>query len=1173
MPRRADDPERDRRPPPPPDRRFRIVRFLGSGAEGRVFLAKDRQLGGLPVALKILDRRSRDAAALRERLALLCRLEHPNIARVVDYHVDPRPGRSWIAREFVRGEDLTAFARRTEVEGPALASLLRGLASALVQYHGRGIAHGDVRPANILCFPTPEGPMLKLIDGGIPAAGPAIRGTDGADARRQDLSFAGAACYQALTGQAPDRRRRPRALNPAIPPWLDRLILKLLVPAPPDGIGNAETFLEEVLRIARRPGRSGRALPFSKPPLVGREEDWRALQWGLDRMLSRDAAPEPILLSGPAGIGKTALLRELQVHARSRGADVYLARSPAEGALPYDPILQITQSIAARHGWHDPLLTERPETPAALTRLFVRVVRRAARSSPCVLAVDDLHQVSLRTRDAMAAALPLLRRAPVLVVLAGRGAEPSPLERPHVRPRALEPLTPEAVAELLRAGFGLTPQDALVRRVHERTGGVPGLALALLEVLRDRLQAQGPVLRLGPGQRLPRPEELQSGAREAVGRLDRRELRAARALSAHPGFLKEPVALAVLADAEGLSLLSALVHKGALERTGLHTFEWTSAVLRQTLYARLTARERRRVHGRFARAGREHFGPRTLGAALFLAYHQARSGRPDRAFAPALHAARLLERVMRHREAVDFYRLALRLADPRDATLQARLCRFLAGACLKAGLNRLGRRTARELIRLRRRLADALPAVHFVRAENGAAAAVAFIDSILASRLRRSPGALALLHAQRSQALALLGRLDAAERAAARAEVYLAETRDRAVAADTALIQGGSLFLRGHLRAACARLMRGLRLARALRDPLREARLCDNLSMALRARFDLRRARRFTERALRIRIRHGLVPESAISRSVLGGILTDLGDYAQARTELLRAREAFERYGDADRTPATAYALGTVDLRCGEHVTALEWFEKAVRESASNPRIGFAQAARAGIALAHLQTGHARLAAEALRQAGACPRRRTESLLTWLHVHALHALSNGDRGRVRRLLARAERILGGTENRFFGLQFLLVRSELSLAEGRTDDALERAEDAAWSAGLHGARPLRAEALLLGAEARLRRGEAAAARRLLQELRPVLDGVPQPSLRIRWTLLKAGLPGPPSESIRLGHHAYRLAAENGLEPLRRRAALVLARAYEAREDYPSALRFYKEVRDHADSRPA
>jgi serine/threonine protein kinase len=132
--------------------RYRILRELGAGAMGTVYLAEDTQLRR-QVALKIpqlgnqpepsrLDRFFREA-----RLAAT--LSHPNICPIFD--IGNHEGTHFISMAFVQGRPLSAHLKtgRPVAERTA-ASLVRKLALALHEAHKHGVIHRDLKPANIM---------------------------------------------------------------------------------------------------------------------------------------------------------------------------------------------------------------------------------------------------------------------------------------------------------------------------------------------------------------------------------------------------------------------------------------------------------------------------------------------------------------------------------------------------------------------------------------------------------------------------------------------------------------------------------------------------------------------------------------------------------------------------------------------------------------------------------------------------------------------------------------------------------------------------------------------------------------------------------------------------------------------------------------------------------------
>jgi tetratricopeptide (TPR) repeat protein len=1155
--------------PSPLLRRFRIRRFLGSGAEGRVFLAEDRSQHNCPVSLKILDRSPRrDLPDLRLRLSAVARIDHPNVARLLDFDVAGDRRCLWIAREYVPGEDLSRFASRHP--RALYPQLLESVARALVHFHDRGLVHGDLRPANILCSRSTEGPMLKLIDGGVAAPAPLLH------LRRQDLRSAGAAFYSAFSGKEADRRTPPSRWNPSIPRWIDRLILRLLVPYAPDGVGTAELFLEEILRQSRtRPHGRRLDLTFSKPPILGRERELGLLREKLDRA----ERPGVVLLTGEAGSGKSALLREIQVYARARGIPFVASRAPAGDGLPHEPLVQIVQAVTATFGWKDPFAVAAERTRAQLILAVSRLLGRAAQRRPCVIALDDVDAVGPDTREMIQSIMKTLTAAPfplpILFLVALRSVEEArrwseALGAAPCTTLPLDPLKPESALALIRIALGLPPDEGMVRRLHSLTGGNPGLLLTSLELLRHRLRREGSSVGIPNLDALPVPRDAEAAATRLVSELKPHEFRAARALSVHPGYLKD----AVCSDVLGEDVLWTLSTRGVLRRISLRTYEWTSTAIRRELLSKLPGERRRALHGRFARAGRRVMRADSLSSALFQAYHLARGSSPERAYRPALEAADLLCRAFRYGEAADYYELALKLLPAGRASETGAILRLLQAACRSGGLNRKGKRVSLELLRRRPSLAQAAVCAHFIRIVDGPSAAVSFIEAALRSRCRRSPGSLALLYSKLGFALAMKGRSDDASRVAASAETYLAECRDTAIRADAYLDFGGIRYLQGNLAGACDDFLRALDLSRRDRDPAREAALCDDLSLAMRGRLRLEEALRYARRALSIKLRSGLMLDSAITRLVLGAIMDDMGGSESAKAEFQKAREIFRSRGDDFRQALSAQALAWVHLTLEEHPEALEWFDRTLREAPPGDRSGLLLSAHSGRAQVYLATGLLRKAEECLRRARTFvhPGTPFECRLAWLRARVLAAASKGRRREASQLLRHAMRKLGRAQPQLYLFQFRLIALRLDAQEA-PEATLPRIEELIVALESSGLRGLLCDARLLGAETNLRAGRPRRARTLLVGAGRLLETLPQPSLRVRYDLLRSGLEGTPSERLQAALEAYKRATKHELRNLSQAAALQLARGYEAREDYSTALQYYQEARTYAGHKSA
>ncbi|HYR29969.1 MAG TPA: serine/threonine-protein kinase, partial [Thermoanaerobaculia bacterium] len=152
--------------------RYEVVRELGKGAMGIVYLAKDPLIGRL-VALKTIraaahadddETKEFQQRFIREAQAAGI-LNHPSIVTVHDIGQDDSLGTSFIAMEYVEGNNLKeVLSQGRTLSFEMIADLVSQVADALDFAHAKGIVHRDVKPANIILL---EGNRAKITDFGI----------------------------------------------------------------------------------------------------------------------------------------------------------------------------------------------------------------------------------------------------------------------------------------------------------------------------------------------------------------------------------------------------------------------------------------------------------------------------------------------------------------------------------------------------------------------------------------------------------------------------------------------------------------------------------------------------------------------------------------------------------------------------------------------------------------------------------------------------------------------------------------------------------------------------------------------------------------------------------------------------------------------------------------------
>ncbi len=146
--------------------RFRLIRRLGSGGSGTVWLARQSAPLERDVALKVLHALAVTAEA-RARFDLereaLARMRHPNVARVLEAGVTEE-GRPYLAMEVVDGPTLTEWCRQRRLSARERAELLLAVCEGVAHAHTRGVIHRDLKPGNVLVAEEGGKPTPKVID-------------------------------------------------------------------------------------------------------------------------------------------------------------------------------------------------------------------------------------------------------------------------------------------------------------------------------------------------------------------------------------------------------------------------------------------------------------------------------------------------------------------------------------------------------------------------------------------------------------------------------------------------------------------------------------------------------------------------------------------------------------------------------------------------------------------------------------------------------------------------------------------------------------------------------------------------------------------------------------------------------------------------------------------------
>ncbi|CAN5255858.1 hypothetical protein BH11PLA2_BH11PLA2_10990 [soil metagenome] len=191
--------------------RYEAQKLLGEGGMGKVFLAKQLDLGRAVVVKVMHDHVAQDAK-FRDRFQretlVMARFQHPNAVTLYDASLTD-PFGPCIVMEYVKGENLEALLKKnTKLSAGRVARTLSQLCEVLQAAHDEGIIHRDLKPANIMIV-DPDTPKerVKVMDFGL-----AKLVDDGRDRRVTDttIDFAvgtpGYICPEQVRGEAMDHR-------------------------------------------------------------------------------------------------------------------------------------------------------------------------------------------------------------------------------------------------------------------------------------------------------------------------------------------------------------------------------------------------------------------------------------------------------------------------------------------------------------------------------------------------------------------------------------------------------------------------------------------------------------------------------------------------------------------------------------------------------------------------------------------------------------------------------------------------------------------------------------------------------------------------------------------------------------------------------------------------------
>jgi class 3 adenylate cyclase len=256
--------------------RYRLMRQIGEGGFGTVYLAEDVQLLQRQVVVKILRSVNHQwfLKKFNQEMEALTRMDHPGVVGILDTGRTAE-GQPFLVMQYIKGQTLREAleALTAPMPLPRFADLLRQISEALEAAHQQGIWHRDLKPENIMLQTPPGAERVRLIDFGIAgvlnstfqggSTGTHAAGTieymapeqmEGKPQPESDIFSLGIIAYEMATGKRasiatrfagqPGGPPKPKQARPELPQALEDLIMQAIASDPKVRPATSKSFAD-----------------------------------------------------------------------------------------------------------------------------------------------------------------------------------------------------------------------------------------------------------------------------------------------------------------------------------------------------------------------------------------------------------------------------------------------------------------------------------------------------------------------------------------------------------------------------------------------------------------------------------------------------------------------------------------------------------------------------------------------------------------------------------------------------------------------------------------------------------------------------------------------------------------------------------------------------------------
>lgn len=721
---------------------FKVIELIGKGGASSVYKCVDTISGNI-VAIKHFDiTKSLTAESeqnilrhWKQEVTLLTELAHPSIIHILGHGIDNDT--PYIVLEFIER------LREPTLGWKSVVSVMLQASKALEYAHSKGIIHRDIKPTNVLISGTFDSPRVKVSDFGIAMdiiditnenTAKDMSGSchymspemiDGRDTgATTDLYGLGLVSYELLTGrkafdgESPsqvfgsiliDEPTKPSVIDPTVPAFLDKIILRLLRKNPEDRYQSASELVSDLEGLMSSdfegPLPTRMLLKFSNlAPSIGRETEMDIMKADLAQSLEGSLSCR--IIASPVGMGKTRLLNELSSVAKAWGFKcVNFVCNKENIHNSFSVIAEITsklESILRKRVKSNPE-DELPIIPSALEnpydvepqveiwRIFCDMLNSTQVLKPLLILVDDIHFADVQSLEMIENLIQAESPMKVMFIFTANTEYISPksnIARLCEKARSLGkliklfPLEKHQIKDIVSSTFGTEAiPDRLIEFLFSESSGTP---LYLEELLR-KLVSDGMIeacrneLILKPGNLEP-PESLLklqgislSALNESTGELMRIAAVMGNGFSA---TLLAETAMRPLPEIErGIEDAINNIVLEASSANGIEIYSFKNDRLRKNLLASINQRILSSIHDQVARAIIKIHESNISEFVDEIAHHLLSGSKPASAVPYLLQSSRLHLERFNPGESFEQAAKALELAEPEtDNAFEAHIC-------------------------------------------------------------------------------------------------------------------------------------------------------------------------------------------------------------------------------------------------------------------------------------------------------------------------------------------------------------------------------------------------------------------------------------------------------------------------------------------------------------------